>query len=148
MRALLDTNVIVDVLQSREPWCADGQVIFRAAANKQMTGCITAKEATDIHYFARRLFTGQEGADAKARLIVGKLFTLFELIDTQAIDCRKAITSNSPDFEDAVMMESAARSEVDCIVTRNTKDYAGSPVNVYSPSEFVKLLFPSKDSDS
>lgn len=30
MRALLDTNVMVDVLQRREPWFEDGQKIFYA----------------------------------------------------------------------------------------------------------------------
>ncbi len=34
MRVLLDTNVIVDVLQRREPWFADGQKLFYAIANK------------------------------------------------------------------------------------------------------------------
>ena len=48
MKVLIDTNVIVDVLQSREPWCRQGQAIFLAAANRRITGCITAKEAAVI----------------------------------------------------------------------------------------------------
>ena len=82
MRVLLDTNVIVDVLQRREPWYVDGQIIFYAIANKQITGCITAKEAADIHFFSRKQFKGQEHVDAKARQVMAKLYALFELIDT------------------------------------------------------------------
>ena len=141
MRALLDTNVVVDVLQSREPWYEDGQTIFRAVANKQITGCITAKEVADLYYFTHRLFRGQEDVDAKSRQVISKLLTLFELLDTQAIDCKKALSSNCPDFEDAIMIETAARAEVDCIVTRNLEDYKGSSVPAYSPSTFVKMIF-------
>ena len=50
MRVLIDTCVVVDVLQSREPFVADSQKIFILAANQQFIGCITAKSVTDIYY--------------------------------------------------------------------------------------------------
>ena len=145
MKVLLDTNVIVDVLQRREPWFTYGQKIFYAAANKQITGCITAKEAADIHFFSRRQFTGQENVDAKARQVMSKLYALFELIDTLGIDCQNAIAIENNDYEDAIMIESAARSGLDCIVTRNPEHFKLSPIPVYSPSEFVRKLNEPSD---
>lgn len=44
------------------------------------------------------------------------------------------------DYEDAVQCASAISAGLDAIVTRNTKDYAGSPIPVYSPSEFLAIL--------
>ncbi len=38
------------------------------------------------------------------------------------------------------MVETAIRSEMDCIVTHNMKDYAKSSVTVYEPAAFLKLL--------
>lgn len=38
------------------------------------------------------------------------------------------------------MVETAIRSETDCIVTRNVKDYTKSSVKVCEPSAFLKLL--------
>ena len=140
MRALLDTNVIVDALQGREPWYMDAQKIFFAAVNRCFTGCITAKEATDIHYFARKMFQGEKNVDHKARQVIGGLFSLFELLDTQGSDCQRAVLSVCPDYEDAVMIETGVRTKVDCIVTRNTGDFASSPIPVYSPSEFLTFL--------
>ena len=140
MRVLLDTNVIIDVLQRREPWFADGQKIFYAIANKQITGCITAKEAADIHIFSRKQFTGQGNVDAKARQIMAKLYALFELIDTLGTDCQNAIAIENNDYEDAIMIESAVRSGVNCIVTRNPEHFKASPIPVLSPSEFVQKL--------
>ena len=37
-------------------------------------------------------------------------------------------------------VETAVRSGVDCIVTRNTKDYSKAPIPVYAPAEFIELL--------
>ena len=140
MRVLLDTNVIVDVLQRREPWFNDGQKIFYAIANKKIIGCITAKEAADIHFFSRKQFTGQENVDEKARQVMTKLYAIFELIDTLGIDCQNAIAIKNNDYEDAIMIECAVRAGLDCIVTRNPEHFKTASITVYSPSEFVEKL--------
>ena len=44
------------------------------------------------------------------------------------------------DYEDAIMVETAVRSGMDCIVTRNIKDYTKAAVNVLDPLAFLKLL--------
>ena len=82
---------------------------------------------------------------AETRKALGILFSLFEIIDTCGIDCRKALTSGVSDYEDAVMIETASRAEIDCIVTRNLKDYAGAPMPVYSPTQFIELLYADED---
>ena len=140
MRVLLDTNIIVDVLQRREPWFLDGQKIFYAAANQQITGCITAKEAADIYCFSRKQFTGQKNVDHKARQVMTKLFSLFELIDTLGIDCQNAIAIENNDYEDAIMIESAIRTGLDCIITRNPDHFKTAAIPVYSPAEFTAKL--------
>lgn len=136
MRVLIDTCVIIDALQSRIPFAESAQQIFIYSANKQFEGYITAKSVTDIYYLTHRL----THSDAETRKILGKLFTLFHLLDTTSLDCRKAISSEISDYEDAIMVETAIRSEMDCIVTRNVKDYMKSSVKVYEPSVFLKLL--------
>ena len=79
-------------------------------------------------------------SDSETRKILSKLFILFHLLDTISLDYRKAISSEIGDYEDAIMVETAIRSEMDCIVTRNVKDYAKSSVKVCEPSAFFKLF--------
>lgn len=136
MRALIDTCIVIDVLQNREYFCDDGQKIFLAAANKWFVGFLSAKSITDIYYLTHRY----THSDEETRTVLNKLFQLFELIDTAGMDCRKAISSDMTDYEDAVMVESALRSGIDCIVTRNIKDYIHSSLPVYLPSDFFKLI--------
>ena len=136
MRVLIDTCVIIDALQSRIPFAEAAQKIFIYSANKQFEGYITAKSVTDIYYLTHRL----THSDMETRKILSKIFTLFHLLDTTSLDCRKAISSKIGDYEDAIMMETAIRSEMDCIVTRNLKDYVKSSIIVYEPSAFLELL--------
>lgn len=117
MRALLDTCVIIDALQKREPFCENAQTIFLLSANRLFDGWISAKSVTDIYYLTHR----QTHSDAETRNILSRLFVLFDILDTAGLDCRQAISSNVSDYEDAVMIETARRTGMDCIVTRNEK---------------------------
>ena len=134
MRALIDTCIVIDALQSRKPFCEEAQEIFLAIANKQFTGFLTAKSVTDIYYLTHR----HTHSDKETRIVLSKLFSLFELLDTAGMDCRKAISSDVSDYEDAVMVEAALRASMDCIVTRNIKDYTKSQVSVYAPTDFLQ----------
>lgn len=136
MRALLDTCVIIDALQSREPFCKNAQTIFLAAANNQFIGCITAKSVADIYYLMHR----HTHNDKAARTVLSKLFTIFDVLDTAGMDCRHAIPSAISDYEDAVTAETAVRTESDCIVTRNERDFQKSDVPIYTSEEFLKKL--------
>lgn len=136
MRVLIDTCIIVDVLQNRVPFSKEAQTIFLAAASGQFIGCITAKSSTDIYYLTHRVMH-----DSKAsRDVLARLFSIFEVVDTAGMDCRRAIPSQISDYEDAVMVETALRTEMDCIVTRNIRDYSKAAIPVYTPSEFIQKL--------
>lgn len=141
---MIDTCVIVDALQSREPFCKEAQAIFLLCANRQFEGFLTAKAITDIYYLTHR----QTHSDKSTRNILTKLCALFGLLDTTALDIRKAISAEVSDFEDAVMIETAVRSGADCIVTRNAKDYTKSPIPVYSPAEFLALQTKKNQEES
>ena len=60
----------------------------------------------------------------------------------------EALLAECADFEDAVMIETAKRSGMDCIVTRNIKHYAGASIPVYEPAEFLRLLASEKKEES
>lgn len=141
MNALIDTCIIIDALQSREPFSKDAETIFLSVANRRCVGFLTANSVTDIYFLMHKALHSA----AETRKALGILFSLFEIIDTCGIDCRKALTSGVSDYEDAVMIETASRAEIDCVVTRNLKDYAGAPMPVYSPAQFIELLYADED---
>ena len=136
MRVLVDTCIVIDALQNREPFNAFAQKVFLAAANEKFDGFITAKSVTDIYYLAHRA----THSDNETRNILLKLFDIFDIVDTYASDCKNAVFSKVSDYEDAVMIETAVRTDMDAIVTRNQKDFTDSSIPVYLPEEFLAIL--------
>ena len=144
MKVLLDTNVILDVLQKRSPWFDDGKEIFLAVANKQIDGFVTAKEIADIHFFSQKQFQGEENIDSKVRKIISGILALFGIVDTLGEDCQNALGIENNDYEDAIMITSAQRAGIDLIVTRNTEHFIQSPAPISTPADFVRQLKPEE----
>ena len=134
MRVLIDTNVIIDGLQSRKGFLEDaGQVMLRAC---DYEGYVTANSLTDIFYLQSRFFHSRE----KAKQNLADLTKVFRILDTTAADCENALRNKMPDFEDAVALESALRGRIDVIVTRNKKDFVDSAIMICDPIEFLRLF--------
>lgn len=136
MIAVIDTCVIIDALQNREPFSADAQKLFIAVSNQHFCGVLTAKSITDIFYILRRSLHN----DSLTKECIYKLFMLFDISDTFAVDCQIALGAETKDYEDAVMIETAKRIGADCIITRNLKDYTAADIPVYSPADFLSRL--------
>ena len=141
MRAVIDTCVILDALQSRVPFEKDAQTIFLLAASEQFIGCITAKSVADLCYITHK----HTHSDKETRSILNKLFDLFELIDTAGADCLHALPSAVSDYEDAIMAQTAKRIGADCIITRNEADYKAAGIKIYSPQAFIEALQAEAD---
>ena len=144
MKVLIDTCVIVDILQKREPFYQVAMEILLAISNRKCTGVLTAKSITDIYYILRRSIHNEE----EVRRLVRILFTLFEVEDTFSTDCEFALDSPIKDCENAIMVQTASRIGADCIVTRSLKDYKLSSFPVFSPEQFLTKLTEEKIYDT
>ncbi len=136
MKALVDTNIIIDALTGREPFRESAEKIFMFAANQIEDLYITASSATDIYYLMRKHMHSSE----QAKKAISKLFELFYILDVTSEDCRQALLPDIKDYEDAVVSYCAVRNRMDYIVTRNIKDYQGSKIKAVLPDEFIRLV--------
>ena len=134
MKALVDTNIIIDALQSREDFLEDAREIMLRITDYE--GYITANGISDIYYLQYKFFHDEK----RARGSLADLLAIFGILDITSDDCHNALRNNIPDFEDAILVESALRNKMDAIVTRNTKDFRKSPIKIYSPYEFLQML--------
>lgn len=136
MKVLVDTNVVIDALTSREPWKDNAEKIFIMSANHIIDMYITTSSATDIYYLIRKHMHSSENA----RLIMEKLYSLTGILDVSGMVCMEALASPIKDYEDAVVERVARRAEVDYIVTRNLKDYQAGNTKVISPEDLIALI--------
>lgn len=136
MKILVDTNVIIDALTSREPWNESAEKIFIMAANHTVDMYITASAATDIYYLVRKYLHNTE----TAKQIMGKLYSLTGILEVTGNDCLEALASPIKDYEGSVVEKVASRKDMHYIVTRNIKDYQAGNTKIILPDDFVKLM--------
>ena len=131
MDYLVDTCVILDVLLSRKEFIDESSKVFRLAGSGKINAYISSNCITDIYYACHRA-----SHDNKAsKDAIKTLIEVFTVIDVNGTDCVKALESKINDFEDAVMVEAGIRNSIDCIITRNIKDFKDSSLPAITPSQ-------------
>ena len=50
MKVYFDTNIVIDILEKREPFFKDSYEVFLMAAERKIEGIISASAVTDIYY--------------------------------------------------------------------------------------------------
>lgn len=136
MKILVDTNVVIDVLTSREPWNESAEKIFIMGANHIVDMYITASSAADIYYLVRKHLHSTE----TAKQVISKLYSLMGILDVTGNDCIEALASPISDYEDAVVEKVASRVAIDYIVTHNKKDYQAGNMKVILLDDFINLV--------
>lgn len=135
MRVLFDTNVVLDVLQAREPFCHPARFLFEAVEQQKITGLLCASSLTTVFYLARKPL-GSAGALAQVKT----LLQLFEVAPVNHAVLSQASRLDFADFEDAVQHASAKIAGAQAILSRNLKDFAGADLTLYLPDELARLL--------
>lgn len=134
----IDTNVVLDKLQKREPWSDAADKIFLLVANKKINASINCSSVTDIYYIY-----GREKGKAIARQAITYLSKLLDFITVDKNDCNKALSSEVDDFEDALLSVCAKKVNAKYIITRDIKDFAKSKVEAITPEEFCESFMKS-----
>lgn len=136
MKNLIDTNIVIDALTAREPWNESAEKIFLMTANIIVDMYITASAATDIYYLIRKHLHNTE----TAKQVMGKLYSLTGILEVKEEDCVDALASPITDYKDAVVEQVARRSDMECIVTRNQKDYEAGSTKIFLPEDFIRFM--------
>jgi len=114
MKILLDTNVILDSLASREPHDKNADDIFILIAKNLIEGYLNTSSVTDIYYILRKTLS-----DTASRHEIRKILYILQAIEVTKSDCQTALDSAIADFEDALVVVCADKINLDYIVTRD-----------------------------
>jgi len=136
MKAYIDSNIIIDVLQNREPFFKESYQIIRLGLEGRIETLVSASDITNVYYIVRKFIHDPVITREKIHL----LSNFVNICACTPEDVNKALVLFMPDFEDAVIAAAAKREKADYIITRNTDDFADSPVPAISPSQFLYQL--------
>ena len=136
MKLLIDTNVILDALMTREPWAASARALLLAAAEEKFEACITASSFTDLYYLLRKHLPNKE----KTRQALLGLLASVNVLDVTGADCEKAFDLPMSDYEDALLAQCGKRHKADSIISRDLHHFHGSPLQAVGPDEILDKL--------
>jgi predicted nucleic acid-binding protein len=135
IRVLVDLNVIIDVLQNRQPFYEDSASVVDAVVRGEVVGWLAAHSVTTLFYVISRTRNRETAVQA-----VTGLLESFSVAKVDDAVIREALSLGWKDFEDAVQMASAAAEDIDYLITRNIKDFQSGPVPAIPPAAFLALL--------
>ena len=130
-KVFLDTNIIVDLIADRKPFSKYSIEIFKKAEEKKIKLFTSSHSIATTHYLLKKYL--------EEKILRGVLYNLLDYVTVIAVDTdvlKKGLRSKHKDFEDSIQILCASTIEkIDCIVTRNTKDFRESEILVLTPDE-------------
>ena len=135
-RVFVDTNILVDLIADRKPFSKYAITIFKAAECKKIRLYTSSHSISTTYYLLKKY------VDDKT--LRGIFLGLFEYLTIILVDSEvliKGLRSKHKDFEDSIQIYCASSIEkIDCIVTRNVKDFRGSELSILAPHELCSKL--------
>ncbi|TRX22897.1 type II toxin-antitoxin system VapC family toxin [Flavobacterium franklandianum] len=132
----LDTNILVDIVANRFPFSKNAISIFDYCQRHKITMYSSSHSIATMHYIAKRVVDEKE-----LRSIIEDLLDTISIIAVTESILKKSLKSSHKDFEDAIQITAAQSiNTMDCIITRDLKDFKFSEIKVFTPDEFLTKL--------
>ena len=135
---LLDLNVFL-ISSSSEPLVGDSAAIWDANSRRRSTHLVSAASLPTLFYSSVNKKTCARSPRGRGLSSVSG--------DRAGGRSRPGWPTmlRGSDFEDNLQIACAVEAKLDAIVTRNPKDFAGSPVPVLTPAELLALIAKTPD---
>ncbi|HWY11520.1 MAG TPA: PIN domain-containing protein [Bacteroidia bacterium] len=132
-KVFVDTNILIDLIADRKPFSKFAIEIFEMADEKKIKLFTSSHSIATTHYLLKKYIDEKE-----LRKIIYLLLDYLVIIPIDIDIIKKGLKSKHKDFEDALQIICAYSIErINCIVTRNTRDFKGSEIPVLTPDEFI-----------
>jgi predicted nucleic acid-binding protein len=132
---LIDINILLDVLQKREPFYETSAHLLAAVETGRVKGYIAAHSITTLFYLIKK-----DRSAAEARATITNLMQFLKIAPVEQSTIEQTLNLDYRDYEDAVQMIAALQIKADCLITRNVKDYQPALLSVVQPVDFLSTL--------
>ena len=134
-RALVDINVILDILLDRKPHVQASGRLWAAIEKGRAEGLLAAHGVTTLHYLLRR----ERGA-AVARRAMEDILRVLKVAPVDGEVIHRALALAWTDFGDAVSAAAAEAAQCDALITGDPRGFPNSPVPVLTPEAATARL--------
>lgn len=131
----MDTNILLDVLLDRQPFCHPAQILWTLAQKRSIKAAISAVSMSHVFFVLKKLTGGDKAYQALTRISED-----FQIVDTKNATIRKALQTHLPDFEDALQYFSALQFRAQAIITRDPAGFEHGKLPVLDCTQYLSLL--------
>ena len=132
IKALIDTNVLLDHLAKRAGFYQDAAAIFSMVDDGYLTGIVPSLSIVNCAYVLPKHY------ETKSVLVqIKKMLHMFTISHVDALILEEAANLAPYDYEDAVQYLSALPHHPDIIISRDKKGFLNFDIPVMTPAEFV-----------
>ena len=134
MKLLLDTNIFIDILLDRKPFSKDSVLVYKMCENGLAQGYVAPITINNIYYICRK-----SRNPSLIKAFLSKISEDFTIAPMDGKTIEKANRLPISDYEDALQYAMALQNSIDCLITRNVKDFKKmSFLRVYTPEELME----------
>lgn len=137
MCILIDTNIILDLIQDREPYSKNASRIINSCITGENIGYIASHTLVDLFFILRK----DKNIKERKYLILNLCHFFNIILEESKYFVSFCYNQDWNDLEDGLQMKCAEAENLDYIVTRDKKNgFKNSPVQTIDTEDFLKLL--------
>jgi predicted nucleic acid-binding protein len=134
-KIFVDTDIILDLLGKREPFFKYASELFSIVECGKIKAYTSPVIFANLYYILCKQI-GKEQALKNLQKI--KLIIKILPVDERIVEL--ALNSGFTDFEDAIQYYAARSHGINCLLTRNKKDFKKSDITIMSAEEFLYIF--------
>jgi predicted nucleic acid-binding protein len=137
-KIFLDTNIILDILDTERPFSKESEVLFKFIENGSLLAYFSESVITTTDYVLIKKFTNTRRVGILSDLL--RLITIIECTNTIV---QNALLKNEPDVEDAILYELALTEKLDYFITNDKqalKKQANKKLPIITTKDFLQLM--------
>lgn len=134
-KIFIDTDIFLDTILDRKPHNEFSNKLINLCEKNEIGGYTSSLAMANIYYIINKIANHQKALHA-----ISKIRSVVTVLSFTDKEIGKSINAEFSDFEDGVQYFIAINNKIDCIITRNTKDFQKANISVLTPKEFLLTL--------
>ena len=135
MNVLFDTSFLTDILYEQGDQLEDAVYLLDKAEKKRIDGWISAGSLTELHNLTTDISPSISSTD-----IIRNLLLILRVVTIDEKIAHSALRSAIPNYNLALVAESAKASNLDCIVSTNQAIWEERGIRILSPKDLRTII--------
>ena len=132
-KIFIDTDIFLDTLLARKPYYAFSNQILSLCEYNEVKGFTSCLVIANIYYILNKLTNRKKAIHA-----VSTIRAIIRVLPCTDKEIGESINSEFKDFEDGLQYFIAINNDINCIITRNIKDFKKSSISIVSAEQYLE----------